>query len=379
MNPLGEAYKQIGIGSATMEFRHEEERRKLMAGIADASGITKIAADIERQRKMIEDPIEEARRLELFDPASDLRRSMATAMSARQDYQRLFRLPGTDEIGWLAREAVIGAGLASTVLRDQNALRTAMADVRSPWLRIEEASASARAFSEILAIGQGIDARLSFNAAYVDALRPSLGDWRDFSTPAVEPLIDPLFRTGIYHERGLNPALTDFTPPAFEESLQLAGLHNEGEGDTDQQEDDGFARANAAFEHLRRFEISLRRFIERVMLQAFGEGWMKRQLPAKMLDDWRDKRDKALKAGEPEQPLINYADFTDYRAIIERRDNWNAVFKPVFGRAEDVRESFQRLFPVRIATMHARLVTLDDVLLLRVETRRVLKAIGSLG
>lgn len=35
---------------------------------------------------------------------------------------------------------------------------------------------------------------------------------------------------------------------------------------------------------------------------------------------------------------------------------WNAVFKPVFGRPEDVRESFQRLFPVRIATMHARLV-----------------------
>lgn len=55
------------------------------------------------------------------------------------------------------------------------------------------------------------------------------------------------------------------------------------------------------------------------------------------------------------------------------------MFRPVFGRAEDVRESFQRLFPIRIATMHARLVTLDDELLLRVETRRVLKAIARPG
>ena len=82
-----------------------------------------------------------------------------------------------------------------------------------------------------------------------------------------------------------------------------------------------------------------------------------------------------MKAGYSEQPLIDYADFTDYRAIIERKDNWNAVFKPVFGRAEDVRESFQRLFPVRITTMHARLITRDDELLLLVETKRVLKAI----
>ena len=40
-------------------------------------------------------------------------------------------------------------------------------------------------------------------------------------------------------------------------------------------------------------------------------------------------------------------------------------------------ESFQRLFPVRIATMHARLINWDDELLLLVETKRVLRAIGT--
>ena len=111
------------------------------------------------------------------------------------------------------------------------------------------------------------------------------------------------------------------------------------------------------------------------MQETFGADWMKRQLPANMLDGWIDKKEKATRAGEAEQALIDYADFSDYKSIIEKKDNWNQVFKHVFQRSDDVRESFQRLFPVRIATMHARLVTKDDHLLLLVETRRVLKAI----
>jgi hypothetical protein len=36
IDPLGDIYKQIGLGSTTMEFlRQEEERRKLLSGIAD--------------------------------------------------------------------------------------------------------------------------------------------------------------------------------------------------------------------------------------------------------------------------------------------------------------------------------------------------------
>ena len=45
-------------------------------------------------------------------------------------------------------------------------------------------------------------------------------------------------------------------------------------------------------------------------------------------------------------------------------------------RPESVRESFQRLYPVRIDTMHSRPVTHDDVLLLYVEARRLMNMIG---
>jgi hypothetical protein len=55
--------------------------------------------------------------------------------------------------------------------------------------------------------------------------------------------------------------------------------------------------------------------------------------------------------------------------------NWNGAFKSVFRRAEFVRESFQRLYPIRLCTMHARLITADDELYLFVEVKRFLKVI----
>jgi hypothetical protein len=95
-----------------------------------------------------------------------------------------------------------------------------------------------------------------------------------------------------------------------------------------------------------------------------------------MHEQWRQKKEKARKAGEQDRPLIEYADFTDYVRLITRNDNWNAIFQPVFQRPESVTESFQRLYPIRICTMHARIITPDDELYLRVELKRVLKAMG---
>jgi hypothetical protein len=94
---------------------------------------------------------------------------------------------------------------------------------------------------------------------------------------------------------------------------------------------------------------------------------------------WVHKKETAAKAGEADWPLIAYADFTDYLAIVTRNDNWNAVFKQYFTRPESVRESFQRLYPIRLCTMHARLITQDDELYLLVETKRILRAIDRGG
>ena len=377
IDPLVDDFKRLGIGSATMDFlRQEEERRKVLSYLVDVGGVAKIAKDFDHQRKLLEGPVEEARRLGLFAPQSDILESINATIEAQQTYERLFRLPDVSELGRIVHETMERTCLARTVLGTEVRLQTAMASMHSPWLQIEDSLASTKALAEIIAMGRGIDRLRAFDQDFAAALRLSLGDWRDMLTPDPEPLIDPMLRSGFYVERGFDPGLTDFTPSAFDEGLRIGGLRvpDSTEGVDDQE--DCFARAKEAFDRLQRFELEIRRFIERVMQAAFGDDWMKQQLPPKMLDAWIDKKDKAVKAGHAELPLIDYADFTDYKAIIERRDNWDAVFKPVFGRPEDVRESFQRLFPVRIATMHARFITREDELLLLVETKRVLKVIS---
>jgi len=401
------AYGRLGIGSAMMDyFRQDEAHRKMLSGLADVGGtakiaqefeakllgqeevcrkmlsaladvgnVTGIAEDFERQRELLELHAKEQRHLELFDSQSDIRRLMNATAEAQQTYQVLFRLPEVSELSRIAHEVMEQASLARTVLGTEERLQLAMAKMNSPWLQIEESLTSAKAFSEIIAIGNGINSLPAFDHDFAEALRPRLGDWRDRLTPAASTLSHPSLRSGFYVERGFDRGLTDFTTLAFDESMRIADLREPASTESVEQHD-SFERTKEAFDRLQRFEVALRRFIERVMRAAFGNGWMKRQLPPNMLANWIDKRDKAVKAGHAEHPLIDYADFTDYRAIIERKDNWNAVFWMVFGRAEDVRESFQRLFPVRIATMHARLITRDDEFLLLVETKRVLRAIG---
>lgn len=80
--------------------------------------------------------------------------------------------------------------------------------------------------------------------------------------------------------------------------------------------------------------------------------------------------------GNRHRPLIAYADFTDYERILVRADNWKAAFEAVFHRKEALRESLQRLYPIRLCTMHARLISQDDELYLYVEVKRLLKAMS---
>jgi hypothetical protein len=375
---LREASKPLGMDSSIMASIQKEIdwHRKISSSLEGVGGITKFAQDIERQRKLLEGPLDEAKRLGLYDTRSEFHKLLDKTIEEQQSYERLFRSPTFSELSRFAREVQEMNSFSRTLLGNQG-LQEAMAKMHSPWLQVENSLASAAAFSKIITMGHGIESQSAYDLNLTAALRSNLGDWRDLLTPSPEWLIDPVPRSLFYVERGFDPDLTDFTQSAFDECLQIAGLSETEEIEGTDDQEDGFARTNKAFNQLLRFEHEVRRFIERVMQAAFGANWMRQQLPPTMLESWIKKRDKAVQAGHAEQPLIDYADFSDYKAIIERKDNWKAVFKPVFIRPEDVRESFQRLFPVRIATMHARFITPSDELLLVVETKRVLRAIIS--
>ena len=226
----------------------------------------------------------------------------------------------------------------------------------------------------------------SFDPGFTDNLRTALGDWRAPVTLPASIFDDVVARTALYAERGLDRYLTAFPAAAFRESLSIAGLSEAPPAlatpyFTDLMNRNRTRRLdfNAPIPRMTVFCDSrpqIRRFIDERMKAAYGDRWVKHRVPGPIRQNWEDKKEKAQDSGQEDWPLISYADFTDYVTIITQNDNWTAVFKSVFGRRELVRESFQRLYPIRLCTMHARIITQDDELYLHVETMRILKAIG---
>ena len=180
--------------------------------------------------------------------------------------------------------------------------------------------------------------------------------------------------------------MTDFPAGAFDQAATIAGIklpppprildYDHLPGHDEDDEEIGFERNNAVHDRVQRFETHVRKFIDQSMSAAAGKNWIKHRVPGPIRQEWRDKQERAREEGEPERPLIAYADFTDYETIIVRNDNWTDVFKPVFRRKTLVHESFRRLYPIRVCTMHSRLITQDDELYLHTETQRILTAIG---
>ena len=235
-------------------------------------------------------------------------------------------------------------------------------------------------------IGNALRTVHAFDERLTEALRVDLGDWQETICWPDNIFTDLGARTAFYLERGLNPALSAFPGDAFRQAVAIAGLDSAPppligryRAETAREIDEGevgFDRTNAAHDRLMRFETRLRKFIDEQMTAAFGEKWVKQRVPEPIRKDWEQKKQNAKDAGEPERPLIAYADFSDYVPIITRNDNWEAVFKPLFRRQTFVQESFQRMYPIRICTMHARIITQDDELYLDVEIKRILTLIG---
>jgi hypothetical protein len=359
---------------ATIDRMVEEQRitRELaLASGIDASGMLTLA-NVPNSAKMLQGILPEYERLGLLGAASARSIAMNDAILASKNYAQQFRMPVLTEIDRLAREAStaskFAAGFGGFEMPD-SAMTTAMQAMHSPWLMRDDVMRSAHAFAEMQQIGRALGTIAPFDEDLARSLRGALGDWRDVTTLPAPILDNVVARTDFYVGLGFDSSLTDFTAEAFDESAELAGLSDKADEGENNDEEIGLARINRAHNHLVRFERKVRRFIDAAMKAEFGEDWLQRQLPDGMLDAWKAK--KALEKGGEDQPLIAYADFTDYIRIIERKDNWGRVFKAIFKRQSDVQESFVRLFPVRICTMHARLITLDDELLLQVETRRL--------
>lgn len=355
------------------------------------SGMRRLVEETNRQQELMRAaaaPIQELRRTGLFGLESPLQSELDRARQLVVDYEARFRLPEMDEAARLMDECRASpvAGILRCYMEEASNIRTAMEAMCSPWLDRAGALRSIGSFAELQGIGYALNAMPVFGAPFTEALRTDLGDWRDrISWP--EPIFtDLVARTEFYVQRGFDPALTDFPAAAFREGLEIAGLRREPPTlvdrygapvpDTDDpEEEESFARTNSAHDWLQRLETQLRRFIDENMNAAFGSNWARHRLPNGLYEKWHERKRAAEEGSDSEWPLIAYADFTEYEPVICKRDNWREVFAPIFGRPESVRESLQRLYPIRVCTMHARPITQDDELLLYVEARRLIRVI----
>lgn len=359
--------------------------------VEENSSVRRFLQDIDRHQAVIraaEGPLAELRHAGLFDLSSPYQREMSRMQELMTVFENRFRLPEIEAVTRLT-EQFKTSPLTEVLTRyseQTSSLQKAMEAMRTPWLDAQESLRSVAGFAELQGIGRILERLPTFDDRLSDAIRGGLGDWRDPITWPEKIFSDLWARSEFYIELGFEPSLTDFPAQAFSESIEIAGLRREPPPlvdaygppvppSSDGEEEESLVRTNVAHDWLLRLETQLRQFIDAQMMRAYGTDWPKHRVPKDVYDKWQEKKRQAEKIGARTWPIIAYADFTDYERVICKKDNWKEVFVGFFVRPENVRETFQRLYPVRLDTMHARPITQDDELLLYVETRRLIKII----
>ena len=371
--------------------RHLKPLSERIKALEPETGIRRIIEDTDRTRNLIRTvlgPAEVLRQSRLLDTVPAVHAELHRIQSLGLEFERQFRLPLLPEIPNLLRELKIDRTVTALEhYRDRTTeLSRAMEAMTTPWLNEQEQIRSLTGFFGLQEIGHVLNKKSIFSIESEERLRSYLGDWRGPIDWPSAIFTDPVERSYFYIDRGLDPTLTEFPVAAFDEAITIAGIKRPLPSRMDAydyahkhelDDEEGFERNNVAHDRLQRFESYIRSFIDQRMTAAVGENWIKHRVTGDIRQQWKDKRKKAIENGEPERPLIEYADFTDYELIIVRNDNWTEVFAPIFQRKTLVHESFQRLYPIRVCTMHARIITQEDQLYLFTETQLLLKAMGT--
>jgi hypothetical protein len=331
-------------------------------------------------------PLAELKHLGLFSASAEALRDLGFNQSVLSNFEARFLLP--DAIGAARLVGMYDTSLVAKALESFTggvSVQAAMASMKSPWLDAANPLVSASAFAAIQQMGTALGNTPTFDTDLTAAIRLELGDWRAPIDWPSSIFTDLEARSHFYASLGMNTALTDMPVAAFRESLGIADLwespppiapdydSSKAEVEESDHDEEGFARTNEAHDRLQRLETQLRRFIDQIMVNALGPEWPKHRMPPNIVQTWRDKKQRAIRHTDVDLPLIAYADFTDYEIVICKRDNWR-LFEQYFDRPESVRESLQRLYPIRIDTMHSRMITQDDELFLRVECKRLMRA-----
>ena len=195
-------------------------------------------------------------------------------------------------------------------------------------------------------------------------VRAELGDYRG-DDPEAEPVADPMLASGLRLAHGFDVRLASLPLALAAAIFAPFGMVAAAPDADPDQLDDMIAHI------LRQLERKLRAFIDARMTAAIGPRWIKQRVNKTVRDKWLAAQEADRAAGRPVGTLIDYADFGEYRSIIEQGDNWRDAFQAVFVVKTAVGETLARLSAIRNPSAHVRPMSTEDLLTLRVEGRRL--------
>jgi hypothetical protein len=134
------------------------------------------------------------------------------------------------------------------------------------------------------------------------------------------------------------------------------------------------------FCYLFAIEVGLRELIIDLLSKIEGERWYKKRLPEEILEKYKNSLNLERKIRWTQlishHPLY-YIDFSDLKVIIERNDNWNDVFKSVFGSNKIIiQATLEELNEIRNKIAHNRKATAKDQVIVKAAYNKILKTIG---
>lgn len=301
----------------------------------------------------------------------------------------LFRLATPYDLASLGNVAAERfAGLRGLSVSVQDAITNIGAGVSAPWIDKSWVDESISAMSNLAVLGHAV--RFApFEMPTTRIVQSTLGIW-DGSLTAHQ-MEDMERRNLLYAEWGFDQSILAIPEPAFGQALYSVGLlHSHVAQAPEESAEDELLencdeyinrkRRNSAYALLEELEQTLRFFIGQQMRLNFGSCWEQTQTPqakdGKCLASlWEEKKQKAVAHGRPiNEPLIDYADFTDYKAVMIRKDNWDKVFSKTFKNKHHLEFAFDQMFPIRLDIAHSRPITKGSFLIFVAHAKHILSA-----
>lgn len=112
--------------------------------------------------------------------------------------------------------------------------------------------------------------------------------------------------------------------------------------------------ATDIFQLVGTIETALRGLIARKLNAHAGDKWFKQRVPGALNIKAKDTRQRAIKAGEPLTPLIEFLTLGELMEIVLQSKNWDEVFEPIFRNRDWFKRDIEVIGVARNPNAHYR-------------------------